>query len=373
MNLESSFSHSASGLIDSLDRVSVYRTIAIIGALGLIFAGCVIVLKPFLPALMLATIFYLSANPAFHWLSAKLGGRVTLAALLMTFFLAICFLVPLIFIGSSLADNFRTLFTMIIDTIRDGPQDPPRWVRDIPWIGPDIHKFMRSYPEGQQGPMFIPFTEKIIAIGTAIGRGIIDLSIGVIITFFFFRHGHVVSRHVRVLIDRFAGPRGQHLLNVSKNTMIGVVYGILGTALAQGGLATIGFWIADVPGAPFLGLLTFMLSFLPVGPPLVWIPAAAWLFSEGNMAMGVFMVVWGLCAISAIDNVIRPYFISRGSNQPLLLVLLGVFGGIIAFGFIGLFIGPTLLAVANTIIMQWSSGRPQVITESSLEQAAPAP
>ncbi|HEY8190394.1 MAG TPA: AI-2E family transporter, partial [Micavibrio sp.] len=215
----------------------------------------------------------------------------------------------------------------------------------------------QSYPVERQQQLVAPVTNILIKIGASIGRGVIDLSIGVLITFFFFCNGTQAAKHLRNLIERFVGHRGQYLLYVSKKTMIGVVYGILGTALAQGGLATIGFWIAGVPGAPFLGLLTFLLSFLPFGPPMIWIPASIWLFSQGHIGMGVFMSLWGLCAVSAIDNLVRPYFISLGTNLPFLLVLLGVLGGIIAFGFIGLFIGPTLLAVAYTIVLQWSTGK----------------
>src|SRR5690606_3111882 len=115
---------------------------------------------------------------------------------------------------------------------------------------------------------------KLIAAGKAIGRGAIDLSLGVLIAFFFFRHGTVVAARVANLIDKFAGPRGEHLLSVSKKTIIGVVYGVLGTALAQGALAGFGFWVAGVPGATFLGLVTLLLSFIPAGPPFIWVPAA---------------------------------------------------------------------------------------------------
>ena len=139
--------------------------------------------------------------------------------------------------------------------------------------------------------------------------------------------------------------------------MIGVVYGILGTALAQGALAAFGLWLAGVPGALFLGLLTTLLSFVPFGPPAVWLPSTIYLFSIDRIEWGIFMGLWGLLVVSTVDNIIRPYFISLGSALPLLLVYLGVLGGIIAFGFLGLFIGPTLLAIAYTIIREWTHSR----------------
>ncbi|MGZ9097068.1 MAG: AI-2E family transporter [Micavibrio sp.] len=352
--LEQAFAKS-SGLFDSLDKTSVYRLIVIVGSLGFIFLGCLITLRPFFPALLLATILCMATWPAFIWLKVKLNGRHTLAAVLMTILLALCFLLPLVFLASNLGDNFSKLFNMGMATLRND-SGPPSWVEDIPGLGGMLDEIFAAYPENQ-AQLVAPVTEKLIAIGAGIGRGAIDIAVGVLIAFFFFCHGSEAAYHLRNLIQKFAGPRGQHLLSVSKNTMIGVVYGILGTALAQGGLAVLGFWIAGVPAAPLLGFATFLLSFIQIGPPMIWVPATIWLFAQGEIGMGMFMGLWGLCAISAIDNIIRPYFISLGTNLPFLLVLLGVIGGILAFGFIGLFIGPTLLAVGYTIIMEWSTGR----------------
>jgi predicted PurR-regulated permease PerM len=135
----------------------------------------------------------------------------------------------------------------------------------------------------------------------------------------------------------------------------GVVYGILGTAFVQGTMAAIGFLIAGVPGAVLLGFNTFVLSAVPVGPPLVWIPAALWLFHRGSTGWGIFMIIWGM-GVSTVDNVVKPLIISRGSATPFLLILIGVIGGAMAFGFIGVFLGPTLLAVAYRVVEDWSRG-----------------
>ena len=136
-----------------------------------------------------------------------------------------------------------------------------------------------------------------------------------------------------------------------------VVNGVIGTAAAQALLALIGFLIAGVPGALVLGLATFLLSLIPMGPPLIWIPATAWLVWKGDYGMAIFLGIWGTLIISGVDNVLKPYLISRGGNLPLVIVLLGVFGGLIAFGFIGLFIGPTLLAIAYSLLVDWSASQ----------------
>ena len=153
-----------------------------------------------------------------------------------------------------------------------------------------------------------------------------------------------MAEQLGVITERIAGERGRRLLTLGGSTVRGVVYGILGTALVQAVMAGIGYMIAGVPGAGMLALLTFFLSVVPIGPPLIWVPAALWLFHEGSMAWGVFMLVWGL-GVSSIDNLVKPWFISHGSDMPFLLIFFGVLGGALAFGFIGVFLGPTLLAV----------------------------
>jgi predicted PurR-regulated permease PerM len=134
--------------------------------------------------------------------------------------------------------------------------------------------------------------------------------------------------------------------------------------LAQGVLASIGFLIAGVPGAMLLGVVTFFASVVPVGPPMVWGGAAIWLFQQGQVGWAVFMAAWGFFLVSTVDNVIKPFIISRGSSLPFAVVFLGVLGGVLAFGVIGAFLGPTLLALGYRLLGEWTS--PGV--ESSTDQ-----
>ncbi len=346
--------------IGSLDRIAIYRMLVVIGGLAAIGILSVIVIAPFIPAMLLSIIFTLSAWPAYSWLEKKLKGRRGLAATLMTLILALCFILPLAVLTYSLAENFNWVSTNVINALQNPPKEAPEWLAGLPHIGPLIAEQWNTYLKDtahltalatkQAGPA----TQGVLGLASTVSRGAIDLTLGVFIAFFLFRNGVEVADRLTVLIEKFWGERGQHLLRVSKNTMIGVVYGMMGTAVAQGTLAAIGFLIAGIPAPVFLGFATFFLSFLPMGAPVIWIPAAIYLFAQGSIGWGIFMVLWGLLLVSSIDNVIRPYFISLGSDLPLLITLLGVFGGIIAFGFIGLFIGPTLLAVAYTLIIEWS-------------------
>ncbi len=345
------------------DDGALHRMIVGIAAIALIALGCIIILRPFFPAILLSLIFTLSAWPAFLWMHRKSGGRTAWAAGLMTVLLALCFVVPLLIIGTSIADNYDKIYAALQGTLTAHPEETAAQIRNVPYAGETLEKLW-TMAQGDREKISqwlkeysVPMSQQFLKLGTSVGYGLFDITLGVIISFFLFRHGTVVADKTMTLIEKFGGEHGPRLMGVCKNTLIGVVYGLFGTALAQGAFAAIGFWIADVPGASFLGLMTFFFSIIPMGPPLIWLPAVFWLVSEGMMVKAVFMAVWGALVIGSIDNILKPYFISRGSNLPLLLVLLGIMGGILAFGFIGVFIGPTLLALAYSLLLEWSSVR----------------
>ena len=195
--------------------------------------------------------------------------------------------------------------------------------------------------------------DTLVTSGGYLAAGLAQLALSVLVAFFLYRDGDLVVARLRKAASRVAGPDARHLLDVAGKTVNSVVYGILGTALAQGVLAAIGFLIAGVPGATLLGLATFFFSVVPVGPPLIWGSAALWLFYQGSTGMAIFMGLWGLLVISLVDNFLKPIIISRGSHLPFILVFLGVLGGVLAFGFIGVFLGPTLLAVGYQVLTEW--------------------
>lgn len=358
--------------LDFKDKQHLYQFIVGTAGVVLILLGCLYILAPFLTAILLASIFALSAWPAFEFLKQKLNHRTALAAFIITMLLATFFIMPLVIIGASSSDSFGQTFNSAQEWVQAGDfSQGSVLLRKVPVVGEDLAFYWDEFSSDKEQMKATlqeyagPTSQWLLAIGATIGHGLLHISLAILIAYFFFRHGTHVAVRVRALTDKFAGEKGRHLLDVTKKTLIGVVYGILGTALAQGGLAAFGFWLAGVPAASLLGLLTVFLSFIPIGPPMIWIPAAYWLFSNGETGWAIFMVLWGVMIVSAIDNVLKPYFISLGSNLPFMLVLLGIGGGVLAFGFIGIFIGPTLLALAYSIIIELSSPR-KVTTEPAV-------
>ncbi|MBK5005637.1 AI-2E family transporter [Pseudomonas sp. S32] len=323
------------------------------------------VMAPFISALLWGAILAFASWPVMRLLTRALGGRETLAASLLTTAWILIVALPLVWLGFNLADHIRDATAFVRDVQVDGLPDAPAWVGSLPFVGEGLVSGWQSLD--QQGAALLasvkPYLGQVgnwlLARSAQIGSGVLELTLSLVFVFFFYRDGPRLSAFVLRLLHRLMGERAEYYLNLVAGTVQRVVNGVIGTAAAQGLLAMIGFLIAGVPGAIVLGLVTFMLSLIPMGPPLAWIPVTGWLVWKGDYGMAVFMSIWGTFVISGVDNVLKPYLISRGGDLPLVIVLLGVFGGLLAFGFIGLFIGPTLLAVGYSLLLDWSRNAEQ--------------
>ncbi|MEQ1840094.1 MAG: AI-2E family transporter, partial [Verrucomicrobiales bacterium] len=333
---------------NSFTNRKVARTdqIMVLAAMTLVVLGCFFVLKPFFSALLWAVILTFSSWPAFRVLLGWVKGRRTIAAFLMTLAIALVLLVPSVVIGLTLAGDLKEFASTTVAWFRQGPPAPPAWLARVPWVGDQIIAIWMEYAADSRQllsaaePLIYQISSSLLPIGKVLGRGVIDLALSMFLAFFFFRDGAKLGDRALAVASRLGGERGDHLLReVAGGTIRGVVYGILGTAIAQGFIAWIGFTIAGVPAAVLLGLLTFFVSAVPMGPPLIWLPASIWVFQHSSVGMGVFMLLWGILAISSVDNFIRPLIISQGNKMPFVLIFMGVVGGGLAFGFIGIFLG----------------------------------
>lgn len=332
-----------------------------VAAVALLIAGCFIILEPFIISILWAAILCLCTWPAYTYLESVLGGRRSIAALIMVIGLAVVIIAPFLIVGMSLAQNAAEVVAAIRKMIDQGPPAPPGWLAAIPLVGHSARDYWISLTKSsavrieELGRVLPTLRHAAVAGASAIVGGILQISLSLIIAFFLYRDGETASSRLSASITRIAGSEGRRLLDVAGDTTRAVLYGILGTALVQGTLAAIGYWIAGVPGVFLLGFCTFLLSILPVGPPLIWIPASIWLFSQGSTDWGIFLLLWGLLVVSSVDNFVKPILISRGGATPLIIVMLGVLGGALAFGFIGIFLGPTLLAAGYSLLIEWSS------------------
>ena len=341
-------------------QASRIEIVAAVTLLALLVMGCFVILRPFLAALSWSLILTLTTWPLFAWLEARLGGRRTLAALIMTTLLAVAFVLPFALATPKLAENVGLLARQGRLLLEDGPPGPPAWLESVPVIGLRVQEAWRDYAADldaltDQVAVYVPATTAwLLRVLGALGAGFLELVLSVLATFFFYRDGRAGAHKLKSVVERMAGERGERLMQVAGETIKGVVYGIIGTAFAQGVLIGLGLWLASVPAPFLLGIAACIISILPGGAGLVWVPAALWLFYGGETGWGVFMLLWGFLVVGSVDNFLKPYLIGRGSALPLLLVFLGIFGGAMAFGFLGIFLGPTILAVAHTLLQGWT-------------------
>ena len=349
--------------------------IVAIAAAVLLATGCIVVLYPFVSALLWAVILCFVTWPTFLWVVRRLGGRRTLAATLLALLVATLLVAPFVAVGLSLADNVRNLAAATSRGLEHGLPEPPAWVADLPLVGHRLHLAWQALAHDSSRlatalqRLVVPVSRWLLSQGVALGAGVLHLSLSVLLLFFLYRDGAALAARLQEVTGRIAGARAQRLLALAVSTVRGVVYGILGSLLAQGILAGVGFLVAGVPGALLLGFLTLFLSLIPGGPALLWLPASLWLYKQSATGWAIFLALWGLLVVGSADNIIKPYLIGRGSDLPFILILLGVLGGALAFGVIGIFLGPTLLALGYTVVRDWALAEPVVaVAAPGLEQ-----
>jgi predicted PurR-regulated permease PerM len=331
-----------------------------LAAVILLVIGCLAVLRPFLAAILFAAAISISSWPLYLRLLARLKQRRTIAALVMSIGLTLLIIVPLTLVTWNIADNASSYYDQIKANLDSGTLDPPLWLKDIPLVGEMVDSYLRKLLHSREELLNVaknllePGRRLLLGGGMVLGSGVAQVSLAVFVSFFLYRDGQAIVQALATGMDKLIGEQSITVADTVSRTVRGVMYGILGTALAQAVVAAIGFLIAGVPAVALMSVATFLFSLIPVGPPLIWGGATIWLFNQGDTGWAIFMFIWGMFVISGVDNVVKPVLISRGSSLPFILVLLGVMGGVLAFGFVGLFIGPTLLAVGLGLLRNWT-------------------
>ena len=317
--------------------------------------GCVLVLQPFLSAILWAAILVFTTWPVCRWLRARLGLGHTAAAAVMVLLTAVLLVLPIAIAVPRGAGDAERLRASTMALLEGGLPSAPHWLFALPLAGPMLSDYWNLWAAdfGNALEFFRPWlgliAEQGLSFLLSLAGGVLQAVLALVIAYFFWVYGDKLARFLHGAMGRVAGEHADRLILLTGATVRGTVYGLLGTALVQGLLTALGLWISGVPRAVLLGLLAGMISVLPIGAPVVWVPAAFWLLAEGHTGWAIFLGAYGLVFISGSDNVIRPYFIARGAQLPFLLTILGVLGGALAFGLLGIFLGPVLLGIGYTL------------------------
>ena len=277
--------------------------------------------------------------------------------LLTTLFLVL----PLALAAPAGSDDVIRLRESIQALLDSGLPGAPSWLGGVPLIGMTLADYWNSWAADLSvmadffRPYFGMIAESGLALLLGIASGVVQFILALFIAFFFWVYGDRLGARLHAIMHRIAGAYADRLVVVTGKVIRGTVYGLLGTAVVQGMLTAFGLWLTGVPRPVLLGAIAGFVSVLPIGAPMIWIPAAIWLLSNGHTGWAIFLVVYGVVAISGADSVIRPYFIARGAQLPFLLTVLGVLGGALAFGLLGIFLGPVLLGVGFTLVAEFAA------------------
>lgn len=337
--------------------ITRYERIASLSALCLLLFACYQVLRPFLFDLLWAAILCFVTWPLYIRLRGMRLSR-NWAAIGMVLPISILLLTPFVAAAFTFTDDINRILEWLSGSQHVWPV-APLWLNDFPLIGDKLAAAWRGFGEdsGRIVNLIKPYAVNagswVLQKGINLAAELMHMGLSILVLFFFYRDGEHVAQHVVIGVERLAGEKTQRILHIVRTSLRAVVYGILGTALAQALASILGFVIAGVPYAFVLGVVAFFLMIIPAAGTIVWLPISGWLLMEGETGWAIFIAIWFLAFVGTIDNWLRPILISREVELPFVLIVFGIFGGLLAFGFIGVFIGPTLLATSYALILDW--------------------
>lgn len=338
------------------------RTTLGVLAIGALIITSLWVLRPFLAATIWATMIVVATWPIMLKLQARLRRR-SVAVAIMTAAMLLIFLVPLLMAIETVMDNTDTIAGWIRSLAGSAIPPPPDWIRTFPFLGARIAQRWIAIAAGGQeelatrvAPYVTNAAQWVASVIGSIAVLSIQFLLTLVVAVILYMRGEIASDALIRFCERVAGERGEPAVRLAGDAIRAVALGVVVTALAQTVLAWIGLAVVGVPFAGFLTAVILLLCIAQIGPGLVLYPVAIWLFWNDETAWGVAMLVWAVFA-GTMDNFLRPILIRKGAHLPLLLIFVGVIGGLIAFGVVGLFIGPVMLAISYTLLKDWVGER----------------
>jgi predicted PurR-regulated permease PerM len=357
-----------------LVRVTL-RVVFLLALIGTVFW----ILRPLLPAILWSSAIVVSTWPVLIGLERRLNGRRTLAAAILTLVFTLLLLLPLFLGVVGVLDNAERITQGVHSLSTTNLPPLPAWIQRLPIIGERLAAVWRDIvAQGGQGLLarLAPYADRVTSwllsqLGSA-GRAVFHTVMTVIGVVFLYRYGERVGARVGRFAARLGGSHGENAVYLAAQATRSVALGVLVTAIVQALLAGVGLAVARVPSAGILTVLMILTGLAQLGPMPVLLPAVAWLFWQGEIGWGIALLVWS-GFVGVIDNVMRPVLIRRGADLPLMLVFVGVIGGLVAFGVVGLFIGPVVLAVAYRLMEDWTAraGTPEPAPETAVEAPPP--
>ena len=342
-----------------LSAPELTRTVLSLLVLAGLILGTFWILRPFLPAFIWAVAIVIATWPLMLGLERRLWGRRGLAVTVMTTGLLLLFFVPLSLAIATVLDNVDTVSAWIKSASGWRLSEPPAWLQSIPVIGTRAAGAWREAAASGLAPLLskvAPYAGSLagglLREASALGAMGLQFLMTVVLCALLYAGGESVATQVLRFVRRLAGQQGENTARLAAASVRGVALGVVVTAIVQSALGGLGLAVIGFPATALLTAVMFLLAVAQIGVGPVLVPVSIWLFWTGDTVWGIVMAVW-MAFVGTLDNILRPWLIQRGADLPLLLVFAGVVGGLLAFGLVGIFIGPVVLAVTWTLAKAW--------------------
>lgn len=328
-----------------------------LGLLGLLAYWSLKVIGPFVTILLWSAILTVALYPIFSWL-ARLIGNKTLAAMMITVLSLLIVLGPVMWLGFAMIGGIE-LLVKGIETGQLAIPTPPEAIRTWPLIGEKIYLLWSEAVTNteaillQAAPYMKTVGGKLLSISQSVAVGLLQFVGSIVIAGFLYSPGPRIVEYMRILLRRVLGHESQQMLQLVGNTIRNVARGVVGIALLQSLLAGVGFVVAGIPAAGLFTFLALLLGIIQIGPSILIVPIVVWSWMKMEPSSALMFTAY-MIPVSLIDNVLRPVIMARGLSTPMPVILVGVIGGMIAYGISGLFVGPIVLAVLWALTQEWA-------------------
>ncbi|MGA9336995.1 MAG: AI-2E family transporter [Pseudolabrys sp.] len=332
-----------------------------LGALGLLLYWSLILVRPFISIVIWSVVLTVALYPVFEWTSHQLGGRRRIAAALITFLSLLIIIGPATWLALGLVDGLR-LISERLDLANLTIPPPSISVKDWPLIGQPIYQFWElastnlSAALAQIVPQLKPLGSSLLRIGADTGLGIIMFLAAIVVAGFLFSPAPMIAEAIKKFSRRLNPTRGEEFVEQAGATIRAVSRGVIGISVLQALLAGVGLMVAGMPQASLITFGVLVLGIIQIGPSIILIPVIIWAWTFMGTIPALLFTAY-MVPINLLDNLLRPIVMGRGLKTPILVILIGVIGGTLAYGITGLFLGPIVLAVIWELFVSWIDER----------------
>lgn len=328
-----------------------------LGALGLLLYWSLVLVSPFISIAIWSVVLTVALYPVFDWMSLRLGGRRRLAAFLITILSLFIVIGPATWLALGLIESVRVISERI-DLSNLSFPPPSRAVKDWPLIGDALYQFWDlastnfSAALAKVAPQLKPLGSSLLNIVADAGTGVLKFFVSIIVAGFLFSPAPSLVDAVNRFSHRLASKRGEEFVALAGATIRNVSRGVVGISVLQALLAGIGLMIAGIPASSLIASAVLILGIIQIGPSIILIPLIIWSWTAMETTTALLFTAY-MVPVNLLDNILRPIVMGRGLETPMLVTLIGVIGGTLAYGITGLFLGPIILAVIWELLVAW--------------------